>query len=230
MAVVSARPHAKKSAPHSRQITTPTDNRSVFTAGCSFWCQSNSVKTLAQMHTHKRLMALCPGLPGWAGTRRNIHPLIHPFPQPLSRSSLVFLLIWDPLLHFPINFFTQSSSFHNTCPYHQSLLVPMLCHLLLISLSTPYLESVFYLNTTHPSDHSDLCLLNYHIIFFPYRPHLTSMQQTASHTTAVQPFSNNQWYILTGKQWYQLPEFIPANSNSGLHSCISISIHTQHVT
>ena len=25
-------------------------------------------------NTHNRLMALCPGLPGWAGTRRNIHP------------------------------------------------------------------------------------------------------------------------------------------------------------
>ena len=28
----------------------------------------------------------------------------------------------------------------------------------------------------------------------------------------------------------KLPEFIPSNSNSGLYSCISISIHTQHVT
>jgi len=25
--------------------------------------------------THNRLTAVCPGLPGWAGTRRNIHPL-----------------------------------------------------------------------------------------------------------------------------------------------------------
>ena len=30
--------------------------------------------------------------------------------------------------------------------------------------------------------------------------------------------------IFLGKQWYQLPELIPTNSNSGLHSCISISI------
>ena len=36
-------------------------------------------------HTHSRLTALCRGLPGWAGTRRNIHPLTpiliigHPF-------------------------------------------------------------------------------------------------------------------------------------------------------
>ena len=29
---------------------------------------------LGPEHTHNRFMALCPGLPGWAGTRRNIHP------------------------------------------------------------------------------------------------------------------------------------------------------------
>ena len=29
---------------------------------------------------------------------------------------------------------------------------------------------------------------------------------------------------------YQLPELVPSNSDSGLHSCISISIHTQHIT
>jgi len=31
-------------------------------------------------------------------------------------------------------------------------------------------------------------------------------------------------------QWYQMPEFVLSNSNSGLHSCISISIYTQNVT
>jgi len=70
-------------------------------------------------HAHTRLAALCPGLPGLAGTRRNTHPLTpilfirhplstssiyydpqHPlcsvyildshFPQPLSTSSLVW--------------------------------------------------------------------------------------------------------------------------------------------
>jgi len=35
--------------------------------------------------------------------------------------------------------------------------------------------------------------------------------------------------ILIGKQWYQMPEIIPSNSDSVLHSCISISIHTQVV-
>jgi len=37
-------------------------------------------------------------------------------------------------------------------------------------------------------------------------------------------------YIHSKKQWYQLPELIPSNSDSGLHSCISISIHTQNIT
>ena len=51
------------------------------------------------------------------------------------------------------------------------------------------------------------------------------MPYTVLHTTAVQPSSHNQWYIRISKQLYQLPEFISANANSGLHSCISISIH-----
>jgi len=40
------------------------------------------------------------------------------------------------------------------------------------------------------------------------------MQHAASHTTAVQPSSHNQRHVLIGKQWHQLPELIPTNSNS----------------
>jgi len=40
------------------------------------------------------------------------------------------------------------------------------------------------------------------------------MQHAASHTAAVQPSSHNQRHVLIGKQWYQLPELIPTNSNS----------------
>jgi len=79
-------------------------------------------------HTHTtilRLCGICPGQPGWASTRRNIHPLTlivvinhpnllspsttkpwHPpysihvlyslFPQSLSKLSLVYLLAWYP--------------------------------------------------------------------------------------------------------------------------------------
>ena len=45
------------------------------------------------------------------------------------------------------------------------------------------------------------------------------MQHTTSHTAAIQHPSPNQLYIPIGKQWYQLPEFIPSNSYSGLHIC-----------
>ena len=94
-------------------------------------------------------MALCPGLPVCGGTRRYTHPptiLIiiqslsassiyhdprHPpcsnyvlgnlFAQPLSMSSLVYLLVWSST-SYSIHFFTQSVfSFHNTCPYHCNL-------------------------------------------------------------------------------------------------------------
>ena len=65
-----------------------------------------------------------------------------------------------------------------------------------------YLELYFYLNITYPSNHSHLCLLKCQLIFFPYRPGLTSMQHTTSHTTAVQSPFHNQWYTHIGKQWH----------------------------
>jgi len=91
------------------------------------------------------LCGFCPGQPGWASTKRNIHrftpvmvinhPLSasyicydpwHPpcsiyvpyslFPQSLSRFSLVYFFSW----HLPL--LTQSlSSFRSTCPYHCNL-------------------------------------------------------------------------------------------------------------
>jgi len=99
------------------------------------------VNTL-QQQKQRRFMALYPGLPGWAGTRRNIHPLTpiltfdhllsassmyhdpqhspcsiyvpdSHFAPPLSRSSLVKLLVWNPphhiwyILHPVIVFFLQ---------------------------------------------------------------------------------------------------------------------------
>ena len=77
-------------------------------------------------HNNDRFTALCPGLPGWAGTRRNTHPPtiliivqslsasiyhdpLHPpcsnyvlgnlYAQPLSMSSLVYPLVWSPPPH-----------------------------------------------------------------------------------------------------------------------------------
>jgi len=46
-----------------------------------------------------------------------------------------------------------------------------------LSLNSLFRNS-FSLTPTHPSDHSHFCLMEYHLIFFPYRPSLTSMQHT----------------------------------------------------
>ena len=40
------------------------------------------------------------------------------FPQPLSKSSLVFLFLSWTLSSYSMYFFTRSSSFCNTCPYY----------------------------------------------------------------------------------------------------------------
>jgi len=61
-----------------------------------------------------------------------------------------------------------------------------------------------------------------------YFAHLNTYLLT--HNCCTASLSPNQRCIPIGEQWYQLPEFVPSNSNSGLHSCISISIHTLHVT
>ena len=151
----------------------------------------------------------------------------------LSPSPVWSTFCLEPSTSCSIHFFTQSlSSFRNTCPYYCDLFC---CSTEIMSsnpssLSTLYLELYFFLNVTHPFDHSHLHLLKCHLIFFSYRPGFTSMQYTTLHTTAVQSPSHYQWYIHIGKQWYQLPEFIPSKSNSGLHSCISISVHIHHVT
>ena len=107
-------------------------------------------------HTHTqhttvlRLCGICPGQPGWAGTRRNIHPL-HPLwssiipifflhllrhtassvfnPRALQSFSTISLQVFFglplglvPPTLYSIHFFTQSlSSFRSTCPYHRNL-------------------------------------------------------------------------------------------------------------
>jgi len=102
-------------------------------------------------HNNNRFTALCPGLPGWAGTGRNTHPPTHHpdhhpiftsfFHLPRSIASSLFkLCVWqsfcttsfhvlfglplglEPSTSYSIRFFTQSvSSFRRTCPYHRNL-------------------------------------------------------------------------------------------------------------
>jgi len=65
-------------------------------------------------------------------------------------------------LHPIIVFFLQ----HMPIPSQFCLaVVSKLCHLFLVSLSTPYLELYLVVNATHPSEHSHLCLLKCHLIF-----------------------------------------------------------------
>ena len=119
-----------------------------------------------------------------------------PFRQPLSRSSLVFLLVLDPLLH---TLCISSPSHHLIFATHAHtitacfVVVPVLCHLFLISLSAPCLEICLF--TLMPHIHLTILIsaqLKCHHVFLPYRPGLTSMQRTASHTTTVQHSSHNQ--------------------------------------
>jgi len=165
-------------APQAHQNThTHTHNR--FTA---LWILSGTTlvsryqKKHSHTHTHRghqsSLSAFSIYYDPWHPTYL-IHMLYSLFPQSLSKFSLVYLLVCNHPLHTP-----TLSSFRNTCPYHfnQFPVVLRLCHLFLVSFSTLYLEVCFYLNVTHPSDHSHLCPLKCHLMFFLYRPGLTSMQ------------------------------------------------------
>jgi len=73
-----------------------------------------------------------------------------------------------PFTSYSINFFTLSFLQHTANCF---AVAPRLYHLILVSLSQLFTwNSIFYINTTHPSDHSHLCLVNCHLIFFSYRP------------------------------------------------------------
>jgi len=65
-------------------------------------------------------------------------------------------------------------------------------------------NSIFYLNITHPPDHSYLCLLKCHLIFFPDKPGLTSVSTRKYFPTCIhcseghRMFAENQQY----KYWH----------------------------
>jgi len=156
------------------------------------------------------------------------------FPQSLSKFSLVYLLAWHPPLHTPYIsshsqclLFTAHAHTIATC----FAVVPRLCHLIRVSLSTLYLQ----LNDTHPSDHSHLCPLKWYLIFLSYRPGLTSMQHTTSHITAVQSLSHYQWHIYPGSPG-QNPESckwlcvcvracMRASVHACVHACVCACVH-----
>ena len=139
--------------------------------------------TTATTHKHTTVLQLygfCLGQPGWAGIRRNIHPLtpIVVINRLLSASSIYY----DPW-HPPCSIHTRTIFFYNLSPsflwskswpgtlhfilhtlFHPIIVflsqhipipsqpvllsvVPRICHLILVSLSTLYLK--FFLVVSH---------------------------------------------------------------------------------
>jgi len=155
-------------------------------------------------------MALSLGL---SGTRRNIHPLtctywssiilyqlpptttIHGIlPVQLTCLTVFFTTSDQVLFGLPLGLEPSTSySVHFIHPvivfFSQHMPIPSqlvlsLCHLFIVSQLFTW-NSIFYLNVPHPCHHSHLCPLKSHLIFFPYRPGLTSIQHTTLHATAV---------------------------------------------
>jgi len=133
------------------------------------------IKAWANNNNNNYFMALCPGLPGWAGTRRNTHPPtiliifqslsassiyhdpLHPpcsnymlgnlFAQPLSVSSLVYLLDWSPPPHIDIPYISSPNQCLFLTAHAHTIatcfaVVSILYHLFLVFLLTPYLEQI----------------------------------------------------------------------------------------
>jgi len=157
----------------------------------------------------------------------SIHVLYSLFPQSLSKFSLVYLLAWYPPLHTP---YISSPNHYLLFATHAHTIttcfavVPRLCHLILVSISSHYL-GLYLITSYHTS------ILPFSSLLSEVPPHFPFLR-ARSHFHATYCFTRNCYTIsfslsIIGKQRYQLPEFIP---NSGLHSCISISVHTQHVT
>jgi len=102
-----------------------------------------------------------------------------------------------PSTSYSIHFFTQSSSyFRSTCPYQRSLFC---CNTnAMSSISSLSLNSLLgslsfsLTHITHPPDHSRLCSLKCHYIFFPYRPGITSMQHAASYMESSRGYPDTQ--------------------------------------
>jgi len=156
---------------------------------------------------YNRFMALCLGLPGWAGTKRNFHPLtsIMIINHPLSASSIYYdpyhppcsiyapdksfcttslqvlfglPLSLTPSTSYSIHFFTQSlSSFHSKCPYQCNLF----CCSTMITSSNPSLSFNSLLGisfTLMPHILISVCW-SATSFSFSYRPGLTSNTRTS---------------------------------------------------
>ena len=158
-------------------------------------------------HTHTtvlQLCGICPGQPGWAGTRRNIHPLqsswssIIPIcflhllqstassvfnPRALQSFSTISLQVFfglprdlAPSTSYSIHFFIQSlSSFRSTCPYHRSLF----CCSTEIMSSNPSLS--LSLSTLY---------LELHLVWYQTKDSISTVMYTSHHHRLACPAMN----------------------------------------
>ena len=164
-------------------------------------------------------MAVCLGLPWIAGSPTQTYPdrqsyfisffhLLRFIASPLfnlrawqffspshlkstSWSGTIYIRL-HTFLHSIIVFFSQHMSNPSQPVCYSTYIMsynPSLSLSLSLSLVTLYLE-LFYLNVTYLSNHSHLCPLKCHLIFFSYRPDLGSMQHTTSHNTISSLASN----------------------------------------
>ena len=112
----------------------------------------------------------------------------------LSLRPLLYLLLWNPPRHTPIHFFTQSLLFFcNKCPHHCNLFccsIEIMTYIPSLSLNS-LLGILFFTSMLH-IHLTSLCQMKCHLIFFPYRPGLTSVHHTTSLTTDVVS-SHNQY-------------------------------------
>ena len=154
-------------------------------------------------YNNNHFMTLCQGLPGWSGTRRNIHlptiliiiqslsasssTMIDSLPcsnymfgnlcEHVSTSSLAYLLVWSPPSHIPYISSPNPCLLFGTHAHTIATcfaVVPRLYHLFLILLSVPYLGLSFTLTL-----HIYLTILISArwsaTSFFPDRPGLASV-------------------------------------------------------
>jgi len=109
---------------HVSEITSSSSSSTTTTILQTFvWDYPVPEETFTQRHLSWSLTVLYQLPPSTTirSSPSSIYMLDSLFVQPLSKSSLVYHLVWNPPLHTP-NIFTQSlSSFCNTCPYHCNL-------------------------------------------------------------------------------------------------------------
>ena len=125
------------------------------------WSRTTRVGRYQKKHSLTHILIIGHPLSSSSIYNDQWHPLClfyvldSPLVQPLSRSSLVFLLVLDPQLHTPC---ISSPSHHHLFAAHAhtnaacSAGIPMLCHLYLVSLSlslNSLLGSLFFSLTPH---------------------------------------------------------------------------------